>query len=269
MKINKVYNESCIDTLKNMPAGFIDLVVTSPPYDGLRDYKGYCFDFNKIVPELYRVIKPGGVVVWVVGDQTKKGTESGTSFKQALAFMSQGFNLHDTMVYQKNSAAYPSNKNSKRYTQLFEYMFVFSKQEPKTANLIKDHLNRWAGYTNFGKKTGRTKEGKLINEGSLTIGKHGYRGNIWKYNVGKGYSAKDEIAHKHPAIFPEKLAYDHIITWSNENDLVYDPFLGSGTTALAAISAGRNYIGSEISLEYCKIIDERLMPLKNNLFTNQ
>ena len=259
MKINKIYNENCLDTMSKMPNDFIDLTVTSPPYDNLRTYNGYSFDFESIAKELYRVTKQGGVVIWVVGDSTIKGSETGTSFKQALKFMEVGFNLHDTMIYEKNTSSFPSRKDGNRYTQIFEYMFVLSKVKPKTSNLICDKENKWAGHTNWGKNTKRGRDNDLKETSKIKpVPKFSPRYNIWKYTVGGGFASSDKIASKHPAIFPEKLVNDHILSWSNEGDLVYDPFMGSGTTAKMAILNNRNYIGSEISEEYCKIIEERL-----------
>ena len=259
MKINKTYNENCLDTMSKIPNDFIDLTITSPPYDNLRTYNGYSFDFESVAKELYRVTKQGGVVVWVVGDSTIKGSETGTSFKQALFFKEIGFNLHDTMIYEKNASSFPSRKDGNRYTQIFEYMFVLSKGKPKTSNLICDKENKWAGHTNWGKNTKRGRDNDLKETSKIKpVPKFSPRNNIWKYTVGGGFASSDKIASKHPAIFPEKLAQDNILSWSNENDLVYDPFMGSGTTAKMAILNNRNYIGSEISEEYCKIIEERL-----------
>lgn len=259
IEINRNYNESNLETMAKMPNCFIDLTVTSPPYDNLRDYKGYSFPFEEIAKELFRVTKQGGVVVWVVGDATVNGSETGTSFKQALYFMQCGFNLHDTMIYQKNGAAYPAGKNSNRYSNVFEYMFVFSNGKPKTKNLIKDKPNKWAGSSTFGESTNRQKDGSLKSSGKRVVGEFGYRDNIWQINNGKGFGS-DDIAIKHPAIFPEQLANDHIISWSNDGDLIYDCFMGSGTVAKMAIINKRNWIGSEISKEYCDIIEQRINP---------
>jgi len=264
-KLNKCYNESNLETMARMEDNFIDLTVTSPPYDNLRDYKGYSFPFEDIAKELFRVTKQGGVLVWVVGDACLNGSETGSSFKQALYFMQCGFNLHDTMIYNKDAFPFPE---SNRYYQQFEYMFVFSKGTPNTANLIADKPN-----SKFGSKMykNRIADGSFIEmhgaKNGKTIGEFGVRGNIWNIGIGKNKSTKDECAFEHPAIFPEKLAYDHIRTWTNENDIVYDCFMGSGTTAKAAISANRKWVGSEISEEYCKIIEKRLQPLLHNLFT--
>jgi DNA modification methylase len=247
MEINKIYNENCIDTMARMPDGFVDLSVTSPPYDNLRDYKGYTFDFEGIAKELYRVVKDGGVVVWVVGDATIKGSETGTSFKQALYFKEIGFNLHDTMIWTKlGGGAVGSNLC---YTQNFEYMFVFSKGRPKSINLIRDLENG-----NFGKGSGihqgrRKKDGTIKIEVRKAPGKYSKRNNHWYIPPQKG---------EHPAVFPEKLAEDHIISWSNEGDLVYDPFMGSGTTAKMALLNNRKFIGSEIAKEYCEIAEKRI-----------
>ena len=256
MDLNKTFNEDCLDTMRRLPDNTIDLTVTSPPYDGLRTYNGYSFDFENIAKELYRTTKEGGVVVWIVGDKTIKGSESGTSFRQALFFKECGFNLHDTMIYQKDSISFPETN---RYSQIFEYMFVLSKGKPKTVNIIKDRKN--LHYNGRKKITGgeRQVEGDLKRrrKGNL-LKEFGARFNIWRVSAGHNKSTTDKIAFKHPAIFPEKLCRDHILTWSDDGDLVYDPFMGSGTTAKMAKLHNRNYLGSEISSEYCKIIDERL-----------
>jgi len=267
MELNTVYNESNLQTMQKMESDFIDCVITSPPYDNLRDYNGYSFDFNQVAKELFRVVKPGGVIVWVVSDATINGSETGTSFKQALYFKEIGFNIHDTMIYKKNGASYPANDKSSRYSQIFEYMFVFSKGKPKTINLIKDKVNKWHGTKTFGKKSNRQVDGTLKKKDVRKTPLYGYRNNIWKINNGFGYSTKDKIAHQHPAIFPEKLVSDHIETWTKLGDLIYDPFMGSGTTAKVAYILNRKYVGSEISLEYCKLIHKRLQLVKKNLFT--
>lgn len=255
LEINKIYNESNLDTMVKMPNDFIDLTVTSPPYDDLRDYNGYSFDFESIAKELFRVTKDGGVVVWVVGDATIKGSETGTSFKQALYGIECGFRLHDTMIYKKNSYPFPP---SNRYHQQFEYMFVFSKGSPKSFNGLKQDT-KWRKsqkeISTTRQKDGSTKEMKYAKGKSKRL-----MDNVWDLNTGYMRSTKDKVAYQHSAIFPEQLANDHIISWSNENDLVYDPFMGSGTTAKMAKLNNRNYIGSEISKEYCNIANERLKP---------
>lgn len=260
--LNRYFIESCIDTMKNrMDDNSIDLTLTSCPYDDIRHYKGnYSFDFETVAKELYRVTKPGGVVVWVVGDAVHKGSETGTSFKQALYFMSVGFNLHDTMLYEKNTSSFPAKRNGNRYTQIFEYMFVFSKGNPKTANLICDKPNKWSGWTNWSTKTHRGKDDELVQTKDIkAVPDFSPRNNIWKYTVGKGYITKDKFAHKHPAMFPELLAEDHIITWTNPNDVVYDPFSGSGTVLKMAKLNNRRFIGSELTAEYEEIIQQRLL----------
>jgi site-specific DNA-methyltransferase (adenine-specific) len=196
----------------------------------------------------------------VVNDQVIKGSESGTSFRQALKFMDAGFLLHDTMIYEKNSSSYPASAKSNRYTQIFEYMFVFSKGKPKTSNLICDKPNKWAGHTNWGKNTKRIGENEqLVEVGDIKpVPDFSPRNNIWRYVNGGGFASKDKIAHKHPAIFPEELVRDHINTWTNEGDLIYDPFIGSGTVAKMCILMNRDYIGSEISQEYVDICNERI-----------
>lgn len=252
MEINKTYNENCLETMAKMPDNFIDLTVTSPPYDDLRTYNGYSFEFEKIAKELYRVTKNGGVIVWIVGDATKNGSESGTSFRQALFFKEVGFNLHDTMIYQKSTPPL----THKRYEQNFEYMFVLSKGKPKTFNGLREPRE----YKKNGTKNqyGKNKNNS-IDWGFTTKNETRLKRNIWKYFAGGG--ANDKHASKHPAPFPEQLANDHIISWSNENDLIYDPFMGSGTTAKMALLNNRNYIGSEISEEYCKIVTLRISQL--------
>ena len=259
VELNKIYCTECTEGMKRYILNeSIDLTITSPPYDNIRLYKGYEFNFKNIAKELYRVTKLGGVIVWVVGDQTINGSETGTSFEQALYFKKIGFNLHDTMIYEKNGSSYPASINSKRYTSIFEYMFIFSKGIPKTTNLIMDKKNKWGGTFNWGKNTARQKTGDLKIQEKKQIKDYGIRNNIWKYNTGYGYSTKDKIAFEHPASFPEKLVEDHILSWSNENDIVFDPMCGSGTTCKMAKLNNRNYIGMDISKEYCELSEKRL-----------
>lgn len=246
----KLIQGDCLDVMKTFDNECIDLTVTSPPYDNLRTYNGYSFNFEGIAKELYRVTKDGGIVVWVVGDATINGSETGTSFKQALYFKEIGFNLHDTMIYEKDGIAFP-DKN--RYQQSFEYMFVLSKGKPKCLNLIADKKN-----VSFGRKvtgTVRNPDGSTQKMACFgqDIKEFGIRWNIWKFATNKG-----NVKEKHPAMFPLELAKDHIISWSNEGDTVLDCFLGSGTTGLVAKQLGRKFIGIEISKEYCDIAKERI-----------
>ena len=256
LPINQIICGNCAEIMKSWPDECIDLTVTSPPYDDLRDYEGYTFDFETfetIVKELYRITKPGGVVVWVVGDATINGSETGTSFKQALYAKDIGFNLHDTMIYEKAGFSNPSNN---RYHQVFEYMFIFSKGRPKTFNPLKDRKNKWNG--SWGNISNRQKNGILIKKEKTTCNEYGMRFNIWRYTNGKGFGQKDEISYRHPATFPEQLAADHIISWSNPGDIVLDPMCGSGTTCKMALKLGRRFIGIDIAEEYCEIARKRV-----------
>ena len=242
------------------------MVVTSPPYDSIRSYENTEWNFeifSEIAVKLGTILKQGGVIVWVVGDATIKGSETGTSFRQALFFKDVvGLNIHDTMIYEKNGASYPAGKKSVRYSSIFEYMFVFSKGKPKTINLIKDKPNRWAGNTNFGTMSSRQKDGSLKRTGKKVVQKYGYRNNIWRYNVGYMYTTKDKFAYEHPAMFPEQLARDHIITWSNEGNVVLDPMCGSGTVGKMANLLNRNFIGIEKVEKYYNIAKRRLNDLE-------
>jgi DNA modification methylase len=249
--------------MHKMKDNFLDMVLTSPPYDKLRTYNGtYSFDFEEIALELYRVLKPGGVLVWIVGDATVKGSETLTSFKQALFFQQIGFWVHDTMIYEKK---YFKNSNPNRYYNCFEYMFILSKDKPpKTTNLIRDRKNKTAGNKIYG--TQRTQDGKLISKSGIgkTIKEYGVRGNIWSYPAGGCNTTQDKIAYQHPAIMKEQLAHDHIITWSNPGDIVYDCFAGSGTTGKIAYQLKRKFILSEIQKDYIHIIHQRLNIIESN-----
>ena len=242
----KLLHGDCLEVMKSIDSNSIDLTVTSPPYDNLRTYNGYTFDFEGIAKELYRVTKNGGVVVWIVGDATIKGSETGTSFKQALYFKECGFNLHDTMIWHKHS--FNHDPRNKRYKQYFEYMFVLSKSKLVTYNEIKDVPIKNAGKTIKSSKT--QKHGNVRDYGFITLGDWQARSNIWNINP--------EVKGLHPAPFPEKLAHDHIISWSNEGDTVLDCFLGSGTTGKMAKQLNRKFIGIEISQEYLDIAKERI-----------
>ena len=264
VELNKIYNMDCLEGMKSIiPDNYIDLTITSPPYDNLRSYKGYSFDFENIAKELYRITKNGGIVVWIVGDSTLKGSETGTSFKQALYFKEIGFNLHDTMIYAKNN---PIPLNHNRYEQQFEYMFILSKGKPKTFNPIKVPT-RTAGSTRNRNPNARSSDKDGVrHRNEITITKSDkVKNNIWFYSVGKNQSSKDEFASKHPAIFPEQLAEDHILSWSNEGDIVFDPFMGSGTTAKMGILNNRHYIGFEISEEFLNIALQRIENTKESL----
>lgn len=248
---------NCLDGMKLLDACSIDLTVTSPPYDDLRNYNGYSFDFENVAKELYRVTKDGGVVVWVIGDKTKNGSETGTSFKQALYFKKVGFNLHDTMIYSSDKPPLSHN----RYEQKFEYMFVFSKGKPRTWNPIMEEC-KYAGTNKKARTFRHTGEELEETHNKGNVKSHKIKGNIWFYPTGYQKSTKDKIAFKHPAIFPEKLAEDHIISWSNEGDIVMDIFSGSGTTHKMALLNNRKYIGFEVSQEYIDIENERLVGLQ-------
>ena len=250
--MHTIFNEDCLLTMKKMKEGVIDLVVTSPPYDNLRDYHGYSFDFERVAKELYRVMVPGGVIVWVVNDATVKGSETGTSFRQALFFKEIGFNLHDTMIWKKTGFSNPGNN---RYHNVWEFMFVFSKGNPKTFNPIKDRKNKYR--TSFGIQSNRQVNGELISRGKRAeFGEWGMRTNVWEMNTVS--QAMPCQRPPHPAMFPEELVEGHVLSWSNENDLIYDPFLGSGTTGRVAIRLGRRFIGSEISKEYYEMAKQRI-----------
>lgn len=258
IEVNNVYCGDCVKLMKELPDNFVDLTVTSPPYDNLRNYNGFIFDFESIAKELFRITKEGGIVVWVVGDATINGSETGTSFKQALYFKEIGFNLHDTMIYQKNPYV-PLNHN--RYEQEFEYMFVFSKGKPSVFNPLKIPCVEAGKEKSFSYKCGTTNENSSMRSGMDRIVKikdFKTKGNIWRIGVGQGRSAKDKIAFEHPAIFPEQLALDHILSWSNKGNLVFDPMCGSGTTLKMAKYNNRNFLGFDISEEYCVIAKKRI-----------
>jgi site-specific DNA-methyltransferase (adenine-specific) len=250
-KLEGFYIADCIEFMTSMPNECVDLVVTSPPYDNLRNYKGYSFEFERIAESLFKVIKEGGVVVWVVGDKINGG-RSLTSFRQGIFFQEIGFDMHDVMIYQKKNTPF---MRSNAYTNAYEFMFILSKGKPKTFNPLKEKTVR-NGY-----------EMVVFNKGADGINRKNLKElktektktNIWKYAVGLGGTTSDKIAFQHPATFPEKLAEDHILSWSNEGDLVFDPMCGSGTTCKMAYLNKRKYLGVDISEEYINIAKARLL----------
>ncbi len=258
MEPGRIYLENCIDTLTKMPDDLIDMTITSPPYDDLRDYNGYHFPVEDIAALLYQKTRPGGVVIWVVGDRTLNGDETLTSFRHAITFQDAGFRVHDTMIYAKNNPI-PSDCG-KRYRQAFEYMFCFSKGQPKTFNPLMQLIKQEKAFKSFR----ITKVGRNDLDHDHVAPKERKINNIFFYNVGTS-SSKDKIAFKHPAIFPEQLVEDQIKTWTNAGDLVYDCFMGSGTTAKMAQQLDRQWFGSEISQEYVDIANERLEQYRDKL----
>lgn len=242
------------ETMLRMPAESVDLVVTSPPYDDLRTYGGHSWDFYGVAWNLKRLLKPGGVIVWVVADATKDGSETGSSFQQALHFKTIGLRLHDTMIFKKAGSG--PNIHHPRYGHCFEYAFCFSAGVPKTFNPVKKRKNNTAGkYDPPQTKTQRNGELKAY-AGNRIRPDESIECNIWEYVVGAWNG--DEGTGTHPAYFPEALARDHILSWSNEGDTVLDPFSGSGTTIKMARETGRRGIGIEINEEYCQIAVARL-----------
>lgn len=262
----KLLQGDCLELMNKMPDNVIDLTVTSPPYDNLRTYNciinQWSFDkFKSIAEELYRITKNGGVVVWVVGDATIKGSETGTSFKQALYFIEVGFNLHDTMIYRKKN---PTPMRGTRYQSCFEYMFVLSKGKLNTFNPLM--VEKKYMENRKSKQYNKKANGEQIVHEYKATSNLKPRDNIWEYSVGLYNSTSDKIAFGHPAVFPEQLAEDHILSWSNEGDVVFDPFMGSGTTGKMAVLNNRNFIGTEIDEEYMKIASERI---ENAIISNK
>jgi DNA modification methylase len=246
-----LYCGECAEVMaREIADNSIDLTVTSPPYDNLRTYKGYTFDFAAIAAQLWRVTKPGGVVVWVVADATINGSETGTSFRQALRFMEIGFRLYDTMIWYKINPAIPTEG---RYMDAHEFMFVLSKGKPTTLNLLDDRINRKAGQVDY-KDTVINKGNAQTTNRKFEIGPYGRRFNVWPLQTGN--NGQEIVGHVGP--FPEALARDHIASWSNPGDVVLDPFVGSGTTGKMAVRAGRRFIGIDIAAEYVALARERI-----------
>jgi len=257
MSIIDLRHNDCLIEMESIVDNSIDLCVTSPPYDNLRTYNGnleWCFD--SIAKQIVRIIADGGVIVWVVGDATINGSETGSSFKQALRFMELGLNLHDTMIYMKDGIAFPMHT---RYNQCFEYMFVLSKGKPRTINIIKDRKNLSYGRKVTGterQSDGTTK--KAACHGA-SIKEYGSRWNVWQISTDKG-----NVKYDHPAKFPISLAKDHIESWSKKGDVVIDPFMGSGTTGVACVNTGRNFVGMEKDPDYFQIAKKRIEDAKEN-----
>lgn len=251
-QLDTIHHCDALTLLRALPDACVDMAITSPPYDNLRSYKGYSWDFEGIASQLYRVLKPGRTLVWVVGDAVVDGSESLTSFKQAIHFReAAGFRLHDTMIYQKDSLQFPDKL---RYYQCFEYMFVFTKGTPRVVNLMTTQTT----YFNNAASTKRKRDGTLERVKYAVGHETRILTNVWTFGVGYGKSSKDRLAFEHPATFPEKLAERHIMTWSNVDDVILDPFMGSGTTAIAARQLNRRYIGCDISAEYVALAKRRL-----------
>jgi DNA modification methylase len=257
LEINCLYIMDCLDLMKRMDSAFVDLTVTSPPYADLRTYNGYSFDFHNIAKELYRITKEGGIVVWVVGDKIDGGFTL-TTFRQGIFFQEIGFRMHDVMIYKKKNTPF---MRTNAYTPCYEFMFVLCKGKPKTFNPLREPTKR----SGFEMLPANKKPDGSVRKVLGELKKEKTRINIWEYAVGLGGSTSDKIAFKHPAIFPEKLAEEQILSWSNVGDLVFDPMCGSGTTCKVAKMLGRNYIGCDISKEYIQIAQQRLDMVKQKI----
>ena len=246
-----IIQSDCLEWMSGQPDDSIDMILTSPPYDNLRTYNGFDFDLPNMLTQFKRILKPGGIIIWNVADATIKGSETGTSMRQGLAFIDAGFKLNDTMIYVKRNPM-PSSSSSPRYHQAWEYLFCFSKGRPKTFN----PLMRDAKYTGEANMKYRGKDGKIEYK-KTPRNTHTKLNNVFEYTIGGGHTTKDRVAFEHPAIMPERLAEDQILTWTNEGDTVYDPFAGSGTTIKMAVLNNRTGIGTEISKEYIDIANKR------------
>lgn len=248
LKLNNFYIADSVEFMRNnIPDNFVDLTVASPPYDNMRTYNGYLFDYMSMLDELYRVTKVGGTTVWIVNDASIDCNETGNSFRHALYAKDKcGFNLYDTMIYDKNGFRFP-HKNI--YHQVFEYMFVFTKGKPKSTNMIEDRVCQWSDGHSYHTKRERDGSMTVRNGYNAKAGRLGKRFNIWRYS-GQNQKTTDKVAYNHPAMFPEQLAQDHILSWSNEGDIVLDPMCGSGTTCKMAWLNKRNFIGIDCSDEY-------------------
>ena len=252
-----IHNEDCLETMARMDAGSLDMILTSPPYEDLRKYQGFSFDFARTASSMLRVLKDGGVASWVIGDRVRNGCESLTHQRHSVGFVDAGFLLRYTLIYKKKQFAQPGT--AQPYWRTHEYILVLTKGRPATINTIKDRPNIHAGLVRRS-HSNRQEDGTTSKRGAsgAAIEEFGARGTVWEYDAGYMKSTTDKIAYEHPAIMPEKLAEDQISTWSDPGDTVYDPFMGSGTTAKAARTLKRRWIGSEISAKYCRLAERRL-----------
>lgn len=247
---NSFHVGNAVEILGEFDEGVIDLTVTSPPYDDLRDYNGFQFDAESMLDALYRVTKPGGVCVWVVGEKINGG-RSLSSFRHAFIGRDCGFCVHDVMIYKKKNTPF---MRSNAYTNCYELMIIFSKGKPKTFNPLMTATVR------SGMETAVYNKGSdaVNRKRPIELKKEKTRTNIWSYAVGMGGSTSDKIAFQHPAVFPENLAKDHILSWSMPGDLVLDPMCGSGTTCKMASIHKRDWIGIDVSKKYVDIAKTRM-----------
>ena len=248
-----LYLGDCLEILPTL--GNVDAVVTSPPYDNLRKYGGHApVDTFAAITEISNCLSRGGVCMWNVKDETRDGSETGTSFRQALHAMDSGLNLHDTMIYVRRGVTFP---DANRYLPAFEYMFIFSNGSPRHFNGIKDRRNRYAGTVIHG--TDRQSDGSLAARkcSSSEVPEYGLRYNWWELH--NAQAGNGEFGG-HPAPMPYPMAHGHIQTWTDNGETILDPFMGSGTTGVACAKLGRKFIGIEIEPKYfdiaCKRIEE-------------
>jgi DNA modification methylase len=247
-----IVNADCVSWMRDQPDHSIDVVLTSPPYDDIRKYKGYKFDFENTAKQLHRIVKENGVIIWNVADATHNGSETGTSITQALYFKEIGFKIHDTMIYVKRNPM-PTNVRTKRYHQAWEYLFVLCKGTPKTFNPIM-RTTKYEGIANmkYRGKDGTLKYKKTARNATTKLN------NVFEYTIGGGHTSKNKLVYGHPALMPEQLALDMLATWAEKGDVILDPFAGAGTTLWAAKQLAIDCVGTEIDKNYCRLIQQRL-----------
>lgn len=254
MPENRIILTECVKGMKSVPDDIIPLTVTSPPYEGLRTYDGLAdWNFMDVAKELYRITMPGGVVVWVVQEQIVNGSESGESSRQRLAFANIGFRLHHTMVLGKLGG----HQHSKgRYGGALEYAFILSKGKPRYFCPFRDKKNKEAGREKI--FSNRRIDGTFPAKKKARVHPYGFRSPIWFYATGKHHTANEDYAFDHPALMPQQMAEDFILSWSKVGDLVFNPFAGAGTVLKMALLNHRRYLGFEINPKYVEIARRRL-----------
>lgn len=261
-ELNEIYCIDCVEGMKKIPDNSVDIVVTSPPYDGIRDYNGFNFDLHETGRGLIRILKEGGIVAMVIQDQTKNFGKTLTSFKTIIDWCDNiGFKLFECVIYRKHGSegAWWTN----RFRVDHEYMPIFLKGE-KPQYFNKENLkvpSIHGGKVMTGSGSRRT-DGKTNARVTRPINTMKCRGTIWNYLMA---GDKDPIKRQHPAPFPDQIPLDFIECFCPPGGVVLDPFMGSGSTAVAAKKLNRKYIGFDTSEEYIKIAHARLRNTETQL----
>ena len=291
IELNKIYPESNLETMQRIESNSIDMVLTSPPYANARaktyggiDADDYINWFIPIAKEIYRILKPTGSFILNIGDNTIDGETHLYTFEIPIVLKREiGFKFIDPLIWHKKTT--PPGKFKNRFKDGWEFCFHFSKTldikfnpyavAEKTTQVSIDralrhkdtHIMKSTTGSGFNNPNKNLKERRNRQTGSGFGTDDNYMDSLeMALPMNVIYCSPETRNMNHSAPFPIEIPVFFIKAFTDENDIIYDPFLGSGTTAEAALRLNRKFIGSEIKTEYVSTANNRIKEHLVSLF---